>query len=308
MSLKPVYHCSQCKKITHELGELLFVEEGVQRGFCSEGCIETYFGPIIEHYEKQEKQIRKRAGLEDEPCLKYVGQPSYMEMTLSRPKQIWRLENELKEEVFAFISEFKERETQFQKTFYFIILCTVFDRRPAFIFSVTTTKDLKVLKAYQIGEPIQDPTSFLKPLDTGGLAEEGSSSPTDVHPEAIQGLEQKKGQILAQQLELRSEADIPFDQFNLYDQFFDPTIEDPDEVYRWHDDSGDVLMTYIKAHNQGQTSFFYFVIMLRIDPKWVVQPEQNKEVLVPVLSFPSVDGEISDFYRKGDLLAGVTKN
>lgn len=304
--LRPIYHCSQCKKITSKIEELLFVEDGVGRGFCSEPCIEKYFAPVIDYYESFEKDLRKKHGVRDEPCLKYVGHPSFMEMTLTKPKQIWKIENDLKEETYCFIGNFKERETQFQKNFYLIILCTVFENRPAFIFSVTATKDTELLKAYQVGVQIQEPEKFVRPIDKEDSGEEGE--PIDILPEGIQGLEQKKGQILAQQLELRIESDIAFDQFNLYEQFFDLTIEEPDEVYKWLDDYGDTLLTYIKAHNQGNTSFFYYVIMLKVDPRWVVNPEQGKDVLVPVLSFPSVDGQMSAFYRRGDLLASVTRN
>jgi hypothetical protein len=309
-ALRPIYHCSHCKKIMKNVEQLLFVEEGSQRGFCSEPCIEKYFSPIIDHFEEWEKNYRKKSGINDEPCMKYVGHPSFMEMTLTKPAQIWRAENDLKEELFVFIGDFKERETQFQKNFYLIIVCTVFDHKPAFIFSVTATKDKELLKSYQIGERILEPQKFLKATTETDESPDGP----DVLPEGVQSLELKKSHILAQQLELRSEADIPFDQFNLYDQFFDQTVEDPDEVYRWQDDLGDTLLTYIKAHNQGNTSFFYFVIMHRIDPKYVVFDEKDKlankaqEVLVPVLSFPTVDGEMSAFYRKGDLLSSVTKN
>jgi hypothetical protein len=305
MSLAPIYHCSECKKIVSKVEELLFVEDGIGRGFCSESCIEKYFGPLIDYYEEFEKTVRKSTGIIDEPCLKYVGHPSFMETTLTRPAQIWRIENELKEEVYCFIGEYKERETQYQKKFYLIIVCTLFDQRPAFIFSVTATKDPTLLKVYQSGEKIDDPKSFLKPSHS---AADKEAPPIDILPEGIQGLEQKKGQVLAQQLELRGEADIAFDQFNLYDQFFDLTLEDPDEIYRWQDGDGDTLLTYIKAHNQGNTSFFYFVIMLKVDPRWVVNPENARDVLVPVLSFPSVDGQMSAFYRRGDLLSSVTRN
>lgn len=305
MLKKPLYHCSQCKKILPELEELLFVEEGSQRGFCSESCIEKYFSPLIEHYELQEKKIRKKLGVNDEPCMKYVGQQSYMESTLARPSQIWRLENELKEEIFCFVGEFKEKETQYQNTFYLLIICSVFDHRPSFIFAVTATKDPRILKEYQIGEPVSDPKSFVKSPNPEELA-----LPSDIHPEALSLLEMKKSQVLAAQLEKRSMADIPFEQFNLYDSFFEATLMDPDEIYRVKDDDGDILLTYIKAHNQGETSFYYYVLMLKLDSRYYQGSDKagDKEVLLPVLSFPSVDAQMAELYRQGDLLTGVTKN
>lgn len=299
-SLNPVYHCSECKKILEDVESLLFVEENTSKGFCSEACIEKYYASLIHYFESQEKKIRKKHKLTDEPCLIYVGKQSYMESVLSRPKQIWKMSNDLGEEFYSFISEFKEAKTNFQNTFYLIIICSVYDAKASFIFSATATKDRNLLKEFQFGEAIADPQSFV--AEVPKVAEKPAGP--DVSPEAMEFLESKKSSYLAELMEQRSVVDIPFEKFSLYEDYFDLTLEDPDEVYHTKDSEGDEIFTYIKAHEHSGVSFYYFILLVKIDGRW--SPEQ--ETLLPVVSFPTVDGEIYNHYRQGDQLSGGLKN
>ena len=43
--LKEAFFCSQCKKVVHELEQLLFVENDSPIGFCAESCIEKFYEP-----------------------------------------------------------------------------------------------------------------------------------------------------------------------------------------------------------------------------------------------------------------------
>ena len=56
---QPIYYCNHCKKIFSKLDDLLFVEDGTSKGFCSEYCIESFYTPIIVHYEEREKELEK---------------------------------------------------------------------------------------------------------------------------------------------------------------------------------------------------------------------------------------------------------
>lgn len=299
-SISPIYHCSECKKIIEDIEQLLFVEENSNKGFCSESCIEKYYASLIDYFELQEKKVRKKHGLNDEPCLVYVGKQSYMESVLSRPKQIWKMTNDLGEEFYSFIGEFKEAKTNFQNTFYLIIVCSVYDARASFIFSATATKDRNILKEFQFGEAIADPKAFV--AETPDISEKTTA--LDVAPEAMEFLESKKSSYLAQLLEERSVADIPFEKFPLYEDFFDLTLENPDEVYHTKDSEGDEIYTYIKAHEQSGVSFYYFILLVKIDRRW--SPEED--MLLPIVSFPTVDGEIYNKYKEGEQLSGALKN
>jgi len=70
---EPIYFCNQCKKIITALEDLLFVEDGVSRGFCSEKCIEQFFMPIVQYFEKMEKNLRSLLRVDDrDEILEYI--------------------------------------------------------------------------------------------------------------------------------------------------------------------------------------------------------------------------------------------
>jgi hypothetical protein len=79
---------------------------------------------------------------------------------------------------------------------------------------------------------------------------------------------------------------------------------DPDEIFKKNDDEGDIIYTYIKAHDREGVSFYYFIVCYRISEG----DEANTDTLVPIISFPSVDGEMYRLYKDGELISGSLKN
>ena len=291
--IKGIYYCSNCKAIFKSHNDLLFVEDGSSRGFCSEKCIESYYAPLVEYYQGIELAIRKEYGVEKEDCDQFVNNAHYLEMALQHPNEVWRLQNELKEEVFAFIANVDDEQG---RPFYIVILCLVFDQRPSFIFSVVTTRNLDVVKEYQVGVMEEDISKFRRP---------SAAVSTELDREVLALLENKKSVLLATLLEERSKHDIAYEQFYLYDEFYPKTLEAPDEIYEMLDEVGDKLYIYIKAHERQGISFYYFVICMHMSSNW----QQSSEMLLPILSFPSIDGKLYKLYRqKGELLAGAIKN
>ena len=61
---------------------------------------------------------------------------------------------------------------------------------------------------------------------------------------------------------IRKFSGIPFEKFSLYEDYFDTTLENPDEVYLRRDSEGDEIYTYIKAHEQDGVSFYYFILLI----------------------------------------------
>ena len=54
-----VYYCNHCKSFIDELEDLLFVEEGNSKGFCSENCIEKFYQHLVEFFEERDKEYRE---------------------------------------------------------------------------------------------------------------------------------------------------------------------------------------------------------------------------------------------------------
>ena len=126
----------------------------------------------------------------------------------------------------------------------------------------------------------------------------------EIEPEVVQAIENKKSIILASLLEERSGLDIPYESFQEYERFFKDTLELPDEVYNSTDDEGDDVYTYIKAHQHKGDTFYYFVICVGLGKSYNV----SDEALLPVISFPSLDGDLYNSYKKGKLVAGALKS
>lgn len=295
----PLYYCNHCKKLVNHLEGLLFVEDGSPRGFCSETCIEKFFGPIATHYAECERVIREHTNAQDEECLKHTNNPRFIEQTLNSPSEIWRLENALKEEVFAYIKHFGPVKGVSASGHSMIALCLVFAQRPSFIMTITATSHKDILKEFQIGEQVTDPqylSAAAAPIEIEEqMSDEFSSS-----------IELKKSTLLAELLERHSPADIPMEDYLLYDKFLEDTISAPDEIHSFQGPDGDLLYTYVKAHQQKGVSFYYFVICLAGPGSGL--PGEEGHVAIPILSFPSVDGDIYRWCQRGELVYGGLKN
>ena len=293
---KEAFFCGQCKKVVHELEGLLYVENEGQVGFCSETCIEKFYSPWVDHFEGLEKEWRAKNHLAEEDILEVVGHPVFMDQLLRRPTEVYCKIFEGGEHIYAFIVKLNDDK---YGAFTMACLCLVYDNQPSFILSATASREDRLIDNYRWGEKVKD----VKNYHSTGESQEGKQT-IEIDETSLQTVEQKKSSYLARLLEERSPADIPIESFNLYESFFEPTMMDPDEIYSHKDDEGDVIYTYIKAHDREGVSFYYFILCLRLQK----QIEENKDALIPIISFPSVDGDIYRSYRKGDLISGSLKN
>lgn len=283
------YYCKNCKKVLDNLDDLLFVEEGSPSCFCSEACIEQFYSPLVDYFQGKIYKMRKDLKLEDEPAQELIEDAVLVEKVLSRPDQVWHLENQLKEEIYTFILE----HTVDGETTYLIALCFVFNKTPSFVFALTATKDDFFLQQFQLGEQIDSLEEYYK---------EQMSAEHMIDPDTIEMIEQKKSKVLAELMQKRSEADIPFESFDLYMDYLGKTLEESDEIYRSIDDESDSYQTYIKAFEKEGVSFFYIVIC------FVFNSSGEEDLVLPVLSFPTIDGELCKSYREGEQVSGGLKN
>lgn len=294
----PLYYCTHCKKIIPFVEALLFVEEGSPRGFCTERCIEKYYAPMVEHFQKIETELRLHNGLEHEECLKLVHSPSHIEACMQTPGEIWRLENELKEEIFTFIFHTNDKNNSS-----IILLCTVFDYRPSFIFLLTATSNANLLKEFQIGEKVADVATFIS--SSQGAAQTGGveNGPSDA-------LDFIRSNLLAELVERHTKADIPIESYVLYEDLLEESMNNPDEVCQFTGPHGEELIVHIKAHEKGGISFYYYVICVggiflkKILPKQQIDENQ----VIPLLAFPSLNGEVYKYYKRGKQILGGLKN
>ena len=288
-----VHFCSQCKKIVDSGEDLLFVEPTSTAGFCSEPCIENYYASLVDYFEKSEKTWRAEHGLLEEDVLEVVGRPSFMDQLLKRPEEIWKQDDVAGSSVYSYIISLNDKK---YGDFSLMCLCFTYDYGPSFIISASATRSKELVEQYRWGQKIEDLTPYYNQIST-------TDSPTEsmeIDEQVLMELESKKSQYLATLIEERSPADIPIETFTLYESYFEPTMMEPDEIYRHNDEEGDTIYTYIKAHDREGVSFYYFIICATIKEGVDV----NTDALYPILSFPSVDGEMYRLYQKGELVSG----
>ncbi len=290
----PIYHCVQCKKIVLGLGELLFIEESFPRGFCSEECIEKYFSLIVSYYQKVEAGLRVELGLEQEDYLSLIQDQRLLNHTLKTPSEIWKLKNSLGEEIFSFIGEYRDQDA---KSYYHVVLCQVFSKRPSFIYLVTASYEKKLIDEFRIGEKQEDVSLV---ISTNPMIKEDELLP--VGEELLYTLEQKKSVFLANLLRERKDDDIPYEEFHDYNHLMENTLSSPDEIYSYQDQDSDTVLTYVKGHEaKDQGPIFYFVLCLKTI-------SSVSEEILPILGFPTRSGELANKYRKGKLVLGSSKN
>jgi len=286
-----IYYCNQCKKIVDGINDLFFVEDGSQHGFCSEKCIEVYFNPFVAHFEKIDKDFRAANAIDDSDLDEVLGNPQYIDKLLSKPDEIWRRENDLKEENYSLILNINHLD----EVVHLVALCLVFNHRPSFIFFISATKNQKYLMEFKSGTQIKDVTNFLETPSS-------MDSALDFSPETLMNIDLKKSLLLSDLLKHRKESDIPFENFMNYMDYFESTMREPDEVFTYEDDEGDIIYTHLKVHDIDDVPFFYFSVCLYL------KLENGDDAIVPILSFPTIDPELTERYRKGDLVSGVIKN
>jgi len=291
-----VYFCSECKKIAKKLDELLFVENDGQNGFCSEACIEKFFDPLVKHYEELEGQWRTQHSLLDEEILEVVGHPVFMDQLLRRPDEVYLYIADGGEHLYSFIVEISDDK---YGDFSLMCLCLTYENQPSFIITASASKETAMTDNYRWGKKFDDAKKFHSTSDVNDKKKN-----IEIDEQTLMEVEGKKSSYLAVLIEDRSPADIPIESFMLYEDYFEPTMMEPDEIYSTVDDEGDTIYTYIKAHDREGVSFYYFIVCMRLKEGF----QENTDALVPVVSFPSVDGELYRMYRKGELISGNLKN
>lgn len=273
---------------------LLFVEEGTPRGFCSESCIEKYYSPLIGHFEQTESELRSQLGCVGEDVIEYRERPESIDRLLSHPDEVWCLRNEMHEEIYSFISKQKADDGT---DVYLISLNFVFNKSVSFVFLVTATKSPLLVSEFQIGIPAE--------VDLSETKAQGNFS---VDRDIMLELERKKSQYLAIILVNSIPSDIREDSYHLYASFEEKTISHPDEVYRFIDDDKDVIFSYIASFAHEGTSFFYVVLFWAPGNEVELDLEAGSEAILPITSFPTINGDLVKFFRKGELISGNLRN
>ena len=126
----------------------------------------------------------------------------------------------------------------------------------------------------------------------------------------IESLDFIRSNLLAELMERHSPQDIAIEDFIHYEDLMEMTLNSPDEICHLNGPNGEDLVVHILAQERDGVSFFYYVIcdgapfLKKILPKEQIDENQ----VIPLLAFPSIDGEIYKYYRRGRQIMGGPRN
>lgn len=292
--IKKLFFCENCRTQIDDVSQIHFVEDHSDRGFCSEKCILQFYRPYMELMEQEEFQFRSQLGLPpEEGHNELLAQNHYIQLALNSPTEIWQVENDLGQKFYTHILEIRVGG----QDVFMILLCSYIDGSPSFVFYRTITMHKDLVDLYR-----RDVEVEIDEIDEADISE--MDQKMQITQDVMEQIEFKKSTLLADMLLKREPNDISFERFSDYDDYMEETLTDPDEVYEYEDEEGDIIHTCIKSYQKDSSSFFYILLALPFR-----ESANSKEiVMIPILGFPSNDKNLYPKYATGKRLDEALKN
>lgn len=295
-----IYFCSECKNLVNHLDDLLFIDEKSHKGFCSETCIEDFYLPFIKHFAKLASELREKYDLlnEDSEHFDIFLTDSEQERVIKNPSEVYCQQNELGDSFYFFISHFIDHSA--------VVISTAYEKEASFIFFATKTHSKKLIEEFRSGEAILDwsekkPDQYHGPKDNEEALVEDENEKEDLI--FMQLLESKKSKLLADILIKQKSNDISFEEFSDYEFCFEECLNNPDEVFEYKDNEGDMFFNYIKTFSRGVESFYYIVSCIKRKI-----PGAGEVNVYPVLALPTIDIDLCQEFRIGKRISGPVTN
>ncbi|MBI2520458.1 MAG: hypothetical protein HYV97_08565 [Bdellovibrio sp.] len=285
--LNDFYICCGCHQLFDRKTKIHLFNEENQRIFCSEICTENFYHSLMGHLALTEKKIRSEMKLPLEPCGSLIQDQEILEVALQRPDEVHSINNGLGETVHL---HFLWHEHVYYGKVGIVLYCLKEQKRPFLILHTVLTQNKELIEK----------------LLPEKHSEEEAHGPADVFvdEETATSLENKKSQLMATLLERQSPMDIPFEEFHKYENHLAPTLENPDEVFSEVDAEGDQVFKFFKACNSQGNNFYYIVVGVIVN----VDEENLTETIVPILSFPTIDGELYRSFKTGQQVSGPPRS
>lgn len=239
--------------------------------FDSEQDLYAHFEREIQVLEREFFTLRRDADINEGEFKKYDAQ---LEELLDDPDEVWEDDQTLGGEprLFIYIRRFDE-------DVHHVAACYLTGNTPSFVYLHFPTTDEDLVERYRRGQSVFQRANADVPLG----AVEGDA--------LYEGDELAIGLFKAMLL-LRSDKDIPEDEFHAYGDCREETLEDADEIWRSGDSIGNVLVSFIKEYSEEE-EFAYVVVTVEDAPS-------GSHALL--FSFPTRDRSLLDRYRHGENL------
>lgn len=250
--------------------EPIIIDEEHGLVFDSEQELYSHFEREIQTLEKEFFSLRKTNDIGEGDFKKY---DRHLDRLLDDPDEVWEDSDTLGDQrMFIYIR-------RFDKDVFHVAACYLTESTPSFVYLHFPTTDSNLVERYRRGQIVFQRTSADVPMGAidGDALHEGDELAVGLY----------KAMLL-----LRSEKDIPEDDFSSYSEFREVTLEDADEIWRSGDSTGNVLVSFIKEFNE-ETDLWYVVVTVEDAPS-------NSHALL--FSFPTRDKGLVDRYRHGENL------
>lgn len=249
--------------------EPIIIDEEHGLVFESEQDLYSHFEKEIQVLENEFFSLRGQADISEQEFKRY---DRHLERLLDDPDEVWEDTDTLGDQrMFIYIRRFD------QEVFH-VAACYLTESTPSFVYLHFPTTDQKLVERYRRGQIVFQRTNADVPMGAidGDALHEGDELASGLY----------KAMLL-----LRSDKDIPEDEFHTFTDFREHTLEDADEIWRSGDSVGNTLVSFIKEY--ADDDLFYVVVTVEDAPS-------NSHALL--FSFPTKDRSLVDRYRHGENL------
>lgn len=286
--------CTHCQKTLAKGKKALYVEEDLNRVFCSEQCILDHFQPEIQRYENEYFDLIKAHGQELPPAERERLLPLRWP-TLQEPGEVWVRPGPEGDRHMTMIREFQQNGQPLW------CVCVTLSLRgdPSFLFIAAVTKLKGVAETYRRGEIAHK--SDVKTLDAEAeLVKLAEMDNTILPPgeDRVADEWSREDALRAHAEGLRNEEDIPQISEDRQDKLVEETLEKPDEVWTVENQAPDGrLRKYYHFIRQVKKA----VHKVPMDGWFVVvaQDGQKADEIEIIDGFLTQRSEVVDGFRQG---------
>ncbi|MBS1961423.1 MAG: hypothetical protein JST04_04350 [Bdellovibrionales bacterium] len=270
-------HCVECGKGLKGEDRALFVEEDVGRIFCSEDCITQHFQADIDLIEKEYFKYRPKDDLSPDEREQFA---HLRWITIQEPDEIWQEKRSSGDYRYTLISQFKPGA----KSVWCVCICLFLRGEPSFLYMAFPTRSKALVERFRKGKQVEREEIGTEPAPeqdgaeaTDGLASGWSQSET----------------LRAEIHRTRDASDIPAEEFGLYENLLEKTLEAPDELWvlESEDDGEPDRYHFIKYFPDEESGPVHYIV--------VAQESEQSESLEVVEQIPTRNAATAQQFRKG---------
>jgi hypothetical protein len=250
--------------------EPIIIDEEHGLVFESEQDLYSHFEKEIQILEREFFSLRTPRDISEYEFKKYDEQ---LELLLDDPDEVWEDDSTLSEQrMFIYIRRFDEEV-------FHVAACYLTKSTPSFVYLHFPTNDNDLVERYRRGQMVFQRSNADVPLGA-------------IEGDALHEGDELAAGLFKAMLLLRSDKDIPEEDFHMFADCREESLEDADEIWRSGDSLGNVLVSFIKEFND-EDEFFYVVVTVEDTPS-------GSHALL--FSFPTRDRSLLDRYRHGENL------